>query len=258
MAGPPHTPAAPDRRPVIGITTYVAPARWGPWDMPAALVPLGYVSAVAAAGGQPVLIPPSPPSPAPGPDDGGGAPAEVLAAVDGLIFCGGPDLDPAHYGQDRAEQTVHLAPERDVPELALIRAALDGGVPMLGICRGMQVLNVALGGSLVQHLPAVVGHDGHATAPGRFDLHPVTTAADSRVGDTLGREAVVHSGHHQGIGELGGGLVATAWAPDGAVEAIELAGGEFVVGVLWHPEQGDDHRLFSALVEASRPARAPS
>ncbi len=245
----PHIPTAPDRRPVIGITTYVAPARWGPWDMPAALVPLGYVAAVAAAGGQPVLIPPSPPS---------WTPADILGVAGGLVFCGGPDLHPNHYGQERAQETVHLAPERDLPELALVLAALDRTVPVLGICRGMQVLNVARGGTLVQHLPALVGHDGHATAPGRFDQHPVRTAAGSRVGAALGPEAVVHSGHHQGIGELGQGLVATAWAPDGAVEAIEAAEAQFVVGVLWHPEQGEDRSLFTALVEACRAARVPS
>ncbi len=241
MAPRSHTRGDALPRPVIGITTYVAPARWGPWDLPAALVPLGYVSAVAAAGGQPILVPPAP--------EGR---EEVLAIADGLIFCGGPDLDPAHYGQPRSEQTVHLAPERDAPELELMLAALARGLPVLGICRGMQVLNVALGGSLVQHLPAVVGHDGHATAPGHFDLHPVATAPATRVGEILGGEAVVHSGHHQGIDDLGRGLAASAWAPDGAIEAIELVGHRFVIGVLWHPEQGEDLRLFQAMVEAGR------
>jgi putative glutamine amidotransferase len=228
------------RRPVIGITTYVAPARWGPWDQPAALVPVGYVSAVSAAGAQPVLLPPSP--------EGND---EILAIADGLIFCGGPDLDPSLYGQERSAETVHLAPDRDAPELDLMLAALALDVPVLGICRGMQLLNVALGGSLIQHLPAVLGHDGHATAPGHFDTHPVAIAAASRIGELLGERAVVHSGHHQGIGETGSGVVATAWAPDGAIEAIEMVDRRFVIGVLWHPEQGRDQRLFSALVEAA-------
>jgi gamma-glutamyl-gamma-aminobutyrate hydrolase PuuD len=231
-------PAA--RRPIIGITTYVAPASWGPWHLPAALVPLGYVSAVAAAGGRPILLPPAPP---------GGD--EILAIAEGLIFCGGPDLDPALYDQERMEETVHLAPERDAPELELMLAALDRDIPVLGICRGMQVLNVARGGSLIQHLPAVVGHDGHATAPGHFDTHPVAIAPESRLGEVLGESAVVHSGHHQGIAAVGAGLTASAWAPDGAVEAVEMRDRSFVVGVLWHPEQGEDRRLFAAMVKAA-------
>jgi putative glutamine amidotransferase len=232
------------RRPVIGITTYVAPARWGPWALPAALVPLGYVSALSAAGAQPILLPPSEGS------------EEILAIADGLIFSGGPDLDPSLYEQEPAAETVHLAPERDNPELELILAAVARDLPVLGICRGMQVLNVALGGSLIQHLPAVVGHDGHATAPGHFDTHPVTIAPGSRLGDVLGEHAVVHSGHHQGIADVGAGLVVSARAPDGAIEAIEMVERRFVVGVLWHPEEGQDQRLFAAMVEAA--AAAPT
>jgi putative glutamine amidotransferase len=247
MASPAHSAlgAGARFRPVIGITTYVAAARWGPWDLPAALVPLGYASAVSAAGGHPILLPPAP-----------GRHEETLAIVDGLIFCGGPDLDPALYGQPRSGDTVHLAPERDAPELELMLAALERDVPVFGICRGMQVLNVARGGSLIQHLPAVVGHDGHATAPGHFDLHSVAIASGSRIGEILGHDAVVHSGHHQGVDDLGEGLVATAWAPDGTIEAIEIGDHRFVIGALWHPEQGDDQRLFAAMVEASR--RAPA
>jgi putative glutamine amidotransferase len=239
-------PTEARRRPVIGITTYVAPARWGAWALPAALVPLGYVSAVSAAGAQPVLVPPS---------EGSG---EILAIADGLIFCGGPDLDPSLYEQERAAETAHVAPERDTPELELMLAAVARDLPVLGICRGMQVLNIARGGTLIQHLPAVVGHDGHATAPGHFDTHPVTIAPASRLGDVLGEHAVVHSGHHQGVADLGGGLVASAWAPDGVVEAIEMVERRFVIGVLWHPEQGQDQRLFAALVEAAGRSAHPA
>lgn len=228
------------RHPIIGITTYVAGARWGPWKQPAALVPLGYVDAVSRAGGRPVLLPPV-----------AQGVAETLGLVDGLIFCGGPDIDPALYGRQRAPATAHLAPERDAPELELLAAALRRDVPVLGICRGMQLLNVALGGSLVQDLPEAIGHDGHATAPGRFDLHDIEIASGSRTGAILGERGVVHSGHHQGLGDLGAGLVASAWAADGVVEAIELPGHRFAVGVLWHPEQGDDRRLFAALIEAA-------
>ena len=129
--------------------------------------------------------------------------------------------------------------------------ALAADVPVLGICRGMQLLNVARGGSLVQHLPEVVGHDGHATAPGRFDVHAVHTAAGTRIAALIGDSILVHSGHHQGLGSLGDGLVASARAADGVVEAIEHPGSRFAIGVLWHPEQGDDLRLFAALVQAA-------
>jgi putative glutamine amidotransferase len=232
-----------ERRPVIAITTYVAPSRWGPWNQNAALVPLAYVDAVTRAGGRPVLLPPS----VHGTD-------EILEIADGLILCGGPDLDPAIYGQPRAAETVHLAPERDIPELDLLRAALRRDLPVLGICRGMQLINVAYGGTLIQHLPGVVGHDGHATRPGYFDAHPVKIAPGTRTSAILGESAEVQSGHHQGVAALGTGLRATAWAPDRSIEAIEDPGRRFVLGVLWHPEQGDDLRLFQALRQAGQPA----
>lgn len=233
------------RRPVIGITTYVARARWGPWDQPAALVPLAYVEAVLAVGGLPVLLPPS-----------AAGLTERVTLCDALILCGGPDLDPALYGAPRSDRTRHLSPERDRPELGLVAAALERDLPILGICRGMQVLNVARGGSLIQHLPDLVGHDGHATRPGAFDRHPVQIAPDSLVGRVLGPSAVVHSGHHQGIGRLGAGVTACAWAPDGTVEALQIDGAGFAVGVLWHPEQGCDRRLLAALVAAGGGARS--
>lgn len=228
------------RRPIIAITTYLADARWGPWDQPAALVPRGYVDAVSRAGGRPVLLPPC--------TDGVG---ESLELADGLIFCGGPDLEPRLYGQPRAPATVHLAPDRDVPELQLLSAALEADVPVLGICRGMQLLNVVRSGTLVQHLPDLIGHDGHATAPGRFDRHGVRTEPGTRTAAILGDEVVVHSGHHQGVGQVGEGLVVSARAQDGVIEAIEDPGAAFALGVLWHPEQGEDQRLFTALVAAA-------
>lgn len=239
----------PERRPVIGITTYVADARWGPWDQPAALVPRGYVDAVWRAGGRPVLLPPS-----------REAVADTLELVDGLILCGGPDVEPSLYGQRRAAATVHLSPERDLPELDLLQGAVARDRPVLGICRGMQLLNVACGGSLVQHLPDAIGHDRHATRPGRFDLHQVQTVAGSRVAAILGAGALVHSGHHQGLAALGEGLTVGARAADGTIEAIERPASRFVVGVLWHPEQGEDGRLFTALARAAgadRPSNRP-
>ncbi len=235
--------ATGQRAPIVGITSYVAQARWGFWDLPAALVPLGYVKAVAASGGRPVLLPPLT-----------AGVQETLAGLDALILCGGPDLDPAAYGEDRAPATTPVSPERDAAEFALLRAALHSDLPVLGICRGMQVINVAYGGTLVQHLPDVVGHDGHRTQPGRFDVHPVRLAPGSRVGSILGGVVDVSSGHHQGIATVGDGLVATGWAEDDSVEAIEDVAKSFVVGVIWHPEEGENLGLFEALLAAAASA----
>jgi putative glutamine amidotransferase len=178
--------------------------------------------------------------------------AETLAVADGVIFSGGPDLDPATYDARPAAATFGVQTDRDAAELALLRAALERDLPVLGICRGMQLLNVAYGGALAQHLPDVVGHDGHRTEPGRFDVHPVSTLGGSRVASVVGEQPAVCSAHHQGIATVGNGLVASAWAQDGSVEALEDPRKAFVVGVIWHPEEGDDRRLFAALVEAAR------
>jgi putative glutamine amidotransferase len=226
--------------PIVGITSYVSQAQWGFWDLPAALVPLGYVEAVAASGGRPILLPPLT-----------AAVEETLEALDALILCGGPDLDPANYGEPRLELTTPVSPERDAGELALVRSALAGDVPVLGICRGMQLINVAYGGTLAQHLPDVVGHDGHRRKPGAFDIHPVRLQGGSRIGAILGPRVDVSSGHHQGIARIGEGLIATAWADDDSIEAIEDPAKRFVVGVIWHPEEGEDLALFEALLDAS-------
>lgn len=230
----------PNRRPIIGITSYVADASWGVWKLPAVLVPLGYVDAVAAAGGRPIILPPLP-----------SAVAETLDALDALILCGGPDLDPTLYGQRPVPATTAVTPGRDAAELALLRAALQLELPVLGICRGMQLINVAHGGSLVQHLPDAVGHEGHRARPGHFDVHPVTVDPASRVGAILGSQAQVCSGHHQGLDEIGARLRAVGWADDGSVEAVEAPEREFLLGVLWHPEEGQDRGLFAALVAAA-------
>lgn len=236
-----HYSAMSSRRPIIGITTYVAQARWGAWDQPAALTPLGYVDATLAAGGRPILVPPARDSV-----------AEALALLDALVFVGGPDLDPALYGAEREPQTTDVRPERDAAELALMRGAIARRIPMLGICRGMQLLNVVFGGTLHQHLPAVVGHDGHRTTPGAFDLHDVHTTPGSRTARVLGERVSVASGHHQGVDRVGEGLLVSARADDDSVEALELPGEHHLVGVLWHPEAtSSDNRLFEELVRVA-------
>jgi len=227
-------------RPVIGITTYVEQARWGVWDCPAALLPYGYVRGVESAGGRPVLLPPS-----------GHGVAETLDAVDGLLFAGGADLDPALYDAAPHQLTAGVRPDRDAGEAALLLAALERGQPVLGVCRGMQLLNVVTGGTLHQHLPEVVSHNSHRPAPGEYGVHPVSFDDGSLVCRLLGDRSDVPSYHHQGIEKLGDGLVATGWADDGTVEVVERSGPGFTLGVLWHPEQGEDGRLFAALVAAA-------
>ena len=230
-------------RPVIGITTYLTRAAWGAWDLEAALVPASYVRAVAAAGGVPVLVPP-------------GAPvADVVSWVDGLVFSGGSDLDPALYGASPHAETLGVVRERDEFELELMRAALDADLPLLAVCRGSQVLNVARGGGIEQHLPDIVGHEQHRETPGTFSEHPVSVVPGTRLASVVGTSTDVRSHHHQGYGELGSGLVESARAPDGTLEALEDPARRFAVGVLWHPEEGEDRALFEALVAAAGAAR---
>jgi putative glutamine amidotransferase len=232
-------------RPLVGITTYVTPARFGVWEAESVLVPADYVNAVKRAGGRPLLVPPS--------EDGVD---ETLAAVDGLIFSGGSDLDPELYGQEPHAETVGVVAARDRAELVLLTAALARDLPVLAICRGSQVLNVALGGDLVQHLPDVVGDERHKRTPGEFADQDVTLEEGTRIGALLGDRAPVKSHHHQGIGRLGNGLRASAHAEDGVVEAIEDPARRFTLGVLWHPEAGEDLKLFEALVEEAARFRA--
>ena len=235
-------------RPVIGITTYVTPAKWSYWELEAALVPADYVHAVERAGGRALLVPPS--------DDGVD---ETLEALDGLIFSGGSDLDPELYGQEAHAETSGVVRNRDTAELALLEAALERDMPVLAICRGSQVLNVARGGDLVQHLPDVVGDEKHKHTPGTFADHDVSVEDGSRLASVLGERAPVKSHHHQGFGKVGEGLRVVAHAEDGTIEAVEDPTRRFALGVLWHPEAGEDARLFEELVreaEQYRSARA--
>jgi gamma-glutamyl-gamma-aminobutyrate hydrolase PuuD len=223
-------------KPVVGITTYLTPAAWGAWRLEAALVPASYVRSVVRAGGAPLLVPP------------GASYEETLDSVDGLIFSGGSDLDPELYGEEAHAETEGWIRERDDFELGLMQAALARDVPLLAICRGSQVLNVALGGDLEQHVPDRVHTNVHKETPGVFADHDVAVLPGTNLAAILGNRTDVKSHHHQGYGELGNGLVEAARAPDGTVEALEDPTRRFTLGVLWHPEEGADLALFEALV----------
>jgi putative glutamine amidotransferase len=231
-------------KPVVGITTYLTRATFGSWEEDTALVPADYVRAIERAGGRALLVPPS--------ED---AIEETLDALDGVIFSGGADLDPELYGQEPHPETKGVQGKRDRAELALLQAALARDMPVLAVCRGSQVLNVALGGDLVQHLPEVVGDEKHKHTPGEYADHDVDVDPDTRLGSLIGDRAPVKSHHHQGFGRLGEGLRESARAEDGTLEALEDPSRRFAVGVLWHPEAGEDMRLFEALVEESRAYR---
>ncbi|MEU6538802.1 gamma-glutamyl-gamma-aminobutyrate hydrolase family protein [Streptomyces sp. NPDC047000] len=226
------------RRPLIGVSTYLeAEARWGVWKLESALLPAGYPRLVQRAGGLAAMLPPDAP----------GHAAATVARLDGLVIAGGPDVEPVHYGAEPDARTGPPDRARDAWERALIEAALAARLPLLGICRGMQLLNVALGGTLVQHI------DGHAEVPGVFGRHPVKPVPDTLYGRTVPEEASVPTFHHQSVDRLGRGLVPSAHAADGTVEAVELPSSEgWVLGVQWHPEMADDLRVMHALVEAAR------
>jgi putative glutamine amidotransferase len=233
-------------RPVIGITTYVEPASWSVWhDVPAALVPHAYVRQVTAAGGLPVLVPPLPAD---------ATPADVqtvLSRLDGLILSGGADVEPDRYGKQPHPSVQAPRRDRDGSELGLATASAETDLPVLGVCRGMQVMAVAAGGDLVQHLPDMIGSDSHAPQPGAYGRHEVRIESGTRLAQVLGERVDVATYHHQGVGQHPG-MNATAWSDDGLLEAFEDPDAAFRLGVQWHPEVGEDPRLFQALVEAAR------
>jgi putative glutamine amidotransferase len=235
--------------PMIGITTYHARADWRGWSEEGALLPWKYVTCIRDNGGSTVLLPPN--------GDAAEAPAEaenIVSRLDGVVIAGGGDIDPAIYGAAAHPKTDVNAPDRDVWELAVAEAAIKLGVPLLGICRGMQMVNVASGGTLHQHLPDLVGHDHHSGNTEGFGTHRVRVTAGSIVRSILpdgGDYFDVPTHHHQAADKVGDGLIPVAWAGDGIVEAVESDSPEnFVVGVQWHPEQGTDPRLFLALIAA--------
>jgi putative glutamine amidotransferase len=235
-------------RPAIGICTALEQATWGVWEQRAALTPFSYVTAIQRAGGLAVMIPPDP-YPLEDPD-------EVLDRIDGLILAGGADIDPSSYGTQPHPQTKGTVPERDRAELALARRAVQRDMPVLGICRGMQLLNVALGGTLRQHLPDELGHEEHRRFPGSFEGsdHDVRLNAGSLAAAAAGEELHgTKSHHHQGVQRIGEGLQVTGYSTvDELPEAIEAPGKRFVLGVQWHPEADSTSRVVGALVNEAR------
>ncbi|MFC0681334.1 gamma-glutamyl-gamma-aminobutyrate hydrolase family protein [Lysobacter korlensis] len=234
-------------RPVIGVTTYLERAKTGVWDVPAAFLPKVYFDAVTRAGGIVVLLPPQPVGP--------GIAERVLDGLDGLILTGGKDVDPARYGQHPHPATDAPRTDRDEWEDALLRVALERRVPFFGICRGLQVLNVALGGTLHQHLPDVIGSSRYNAGGGIFTKNEVRLEPATRLASILaGHDRLsVLSYHHQAIDRLADGLVVSASADDGVVQAVELSSSQFAIAVQWHPEESaEDLRLFDALVDAAR------
>jgi putative glutamine amidotransferase len=241
-----------ERTPNIGVTCNLEVVKYGIWTEPAAMVPLSYVRAIARAGGRPLLIAPTPADL----DD----PAQLLELLDGVLVTGGPDIDPAAYGERPHGETAAATPDRDAFELLLVRAAAERDLPCLGICRGMQVVNVAYGGALEQHLPDRLDDDIHRGDEAQFSDHQVEVEPESLAALAAGaRRVAVKSYHHQGVARVGDGLRVTARAAgDDTIEAIEDAGRRFMLGVLWHPEEDEADRLIGAFVRECREAATAS
>ncbi len=231
--------------PVVGVVAGEANARWGQWHRPAVLLPASYVDRLSDAGALPVLLPPM-----------GAATVAVVPRLDALVLAGGGDLAPSTYAGSSHPSIYGVNADRDETELAVTAAADDRGLPILAICRGMQVLNVARGGTLYPHLPEIVGHEGHSGGKGEYGRHDIVVTAGSRLSGAMGAASAgagrwdVATHHHQAVDRVGRGLVVAAMAEDGTVEAIEDPS-RFVVGVQWHPEVDDDGLLFRALVTAA-------
>jgi putative glutamine amidotransferase len=238
-------------RPVIGLCTALERARWSVWDQEAVLLPRSYVTAVQQAGGLALLLPPDPAAQA--------TPDEWLDLLDGLLLAGGADVDPAAYGAEPDPHTIGSVPERDAFEAALALRAMDRDVPLLGVCRGMQVMNVARGGTLIQHLPDDKGHEDHRRALGTFEGadHDVRIAEESLAARITGElRHATKSHHHQGVDAIGEGLEVTGWATvDDLPEVIEDPTRRFALGVQWHPEADPTSPLIGALVDQAREYR---
>jgi len=235
------------RRPLIGLTAYAQQVQYGRTNVMAGMLPMTYVKAVHETGGRAVLITPDDPD------------TDVLESLDGIVFCGGNDVDPALWGAERDPHT-HIDPARDLSEVMLMTAALELDLPLLGICRGMQMMAVVGGGSLHQHLPDLVGTERHQAAPGTdplaadasaFGRHDVVTKSGSRAQALLGPRLTVNSFHHQAVDDPGT-FRATGWCPDDrVVEILEDPRRTFALGLQWHPERMADLRVFGALADAA-------
>jgi len=231
-------------RPIIGITGELEAARWRTWIREAVVSPVSYTRTVERAGGTPVVLPPVPASSVP----------SLIAWIDALVVAGGRDVDPSLYDEAAHEQTDPPDHRRDRFEILMTRAAIDADLPFLAIGRGLHILNVARGGTLIQHLPDRLGSESHKPDPVKLTVHDVQVSAASKLGRMLGATAQVPAAHHQAIDRIGSGLLTVAWTPDQVVEAVELQGHKFGLGVQWLPEEGDDLRIFEALVTAAKPA----
>ena len=244
-------PAAATRAPIIGITSYLEQARTGVWDVRASFLPQVYLNGVTDAGGIAVVLPPQPVTPE--------IAAGIVASLDGIILSGGADVDPARYGQEPHERTAPPRTDRDAFESELLQAAITAELPFLGICRGAQVLNVELGGTLTQHLPDIVGDNRYQLGDGKFNRIEVAVDPESRIGAVLGDDplAGAHLYHHQAIDEVGAGLTVTSRTEDGVIESLELDSVPFGIAVQWHPEENpEDRRLFAGLVRAATEYRS--
>jgi putative glutamine amidotransferase len=230
-------------RPVVGVCAAVERIRWGAWEVDASLLPRSYTDAIQAAGGMGLILPSD--------DAAAEAPGQLLDLLDALVLAGGSDVDPAAYGAQPDPETGPTTPERDRFELALVYGALERDLPLLGICRGMEMLNVACGGTLEQHVDRI---DLHRHTRGVFGDHEVRLEPGSLAARAVGaKRATVKSHHHQGVGDLGEGLVVTGWSvPDDQVEAVELPERDIALGVLWHPEEDVRSSVVGALVEEAR------
>jgi gamma-glutamyl-gamma-aminobutyrate hydrolase PuuD len=231
-------------RPIIGITGELDAARWGNWVREAVVSPVSYTRAVERAGGTPVVLPPVPASSVPG----------LVAGLHGLLLAGGKDIDAWSYDEMPHERNDPPDRRRDRFELLMTKAAIDADLPFLAVGRGLHILNVARGGNLTQHLPDRLGDESHKPDPVKMTLHDLQISAASKLGEVLGSAAQVPAAHHQAINRIGSGLLTVAWTHDQVVEGVELQGHRFGLGVQWHPEEGDDPRLFEALVAAAKSA----
>lgn len=239
-----------DSKPIIGITSYLEQAQTGVWDVPASFLPQVYMNAVTDVGGTVVVLPPQPIT--------NEEAKSIIARLDGLVLSGGADVDPKRYNESPHERTGAPRTDRDEFEAALIHAAIEASLPMLCICRGAQMLNVELGGTLLQHLPDVVGDDRYQIGAGVFNRATIEVDEGSQIAQLYGEDltAEAHLYHHQAIGEVGEGLRVTSRTTDGIIESVELPSHPFAVAVQWHPEENtDDRRLFQGLVEAAHTHR---